>query len=68
MPRAAWTLTLGKRSVNSAGTVQIQATLLDKGAKQADLIISVTPERVLTVTWANEPGTDGLSFFQAWEK
>lgn len=66
--RAAWAISVGKRSVDPDGAARIVATLSDRGVKQGDIVIELSAKRDLRVEWHDAPGSAGLAGFTAWAK
>lgn len=66
MAKAVWTTGKPVESLDANGTVTASLPLLDAGVLTATLEFTMTADRVLTVVCKNEPGTPGLSGFQAW--
>lgn len=68
MSRAAWSLTLRRRSVDPDGTAHVHAELRDQGVIAGELVVTMTPERALRLEWVAAPGAEPLSDLQAWAK
>lgn len=67
MTRAAWALTVRRRSVDVQGTAHLEAELLDAGVKQLTVRLQVSADRAVRVLVEGEPGAT-LSGFEAWSK
>lgn len=63
--RAAWSMTVRKRSVDETGTVHLVADLLDGGVAAMTLDLTVDAARNVRLMVRGEPGAR-LGGFQAW--
>jgi hypothetical protein len=70
MAKAQWSVksTDVKYSTDAAGTLTVAVGLYDNGVKAATLRFTITADRALTVLCENEPGSAGLTGFQAWSR
>ena len=66
MARAKWSAGKPSITVGTDGTLTASVPLLDSGTLAATLTFTITADRVLTVTCANQSGATGLAGFQAW--
>jgi hypothetical protein len=68
--KAQWSTNLREISVtvDADGTLTASVPLYDDGVKAATLRFTITADRALTVLCENEPGSAGLTGFQAWSR
>lgn len=66
MAKAKWTTGQPTSSVAADGTLTAAVPLRDNGQLAATLRFTITADRALRVDVDNEPGTAGLTGFEAW--
>lgn len=66
MAKAKWAVNVTRRSVDAAGTLHIEATAVDNGVDQADLLLTINADRECQLLVVNRPGAAGFTNFQAW--
>lgn len=68
MAKAQWSLAAPSQSVGADGTARLSVQLKDGATVQGTLSFEMTADRMLTVTWDQKPGVQGLAGFAAWSK
>jgi hypothetical protein len=70
MTKANWSTNPREVSYETGpdGTFELEAPLLDDGAKQGVLQFTMSAERHLRVKWVAEPDAVGLAGFEAWSQ
>ena len=66
MPDAVWSMGAPTSSVDSDGTLHASVQVEDAGVLAGTLTFTLTANRALRIDVTSEPGTAGLSGYQAW--